>query len=553
MSATSLPYNPRTISPIAHQIVLDNMPEGLIVVDTAGRVVEHNPAAETLAALNRQASDGPLAEATLDRALGAALAEMLAVVSDGPAEREIAVQVPQPRTLHITASALVDPNSGQLGALFMIRDVTQRVLTEAALARRVAELTLLNNVATAVASTLEPHNLLRTIVSTVSAAFGRAHTTVALLNDQRDGLTIAAESDTDKEISALGLTIPLHADVFGEPLRAGASITIEDAQHDERLAFMHDLLVRRRVHSLLMVPLRAGDQLIGTLNISSGARHQLGREELALTQIIAGYVAAGIAAAQLFDAAQQAGRLKSTILDTISHEFRTPITTILGFTELYQEQVLGPVTAEQQEALEAVSRGAHRLLKLVDDLLDLARLEAGKLDMSLHPVDVQLCIKESAALVAHQFEQKRLKLRTEIDGHLPFASADAMWLRRVLINLLTNALRFTNDGEVLVRAYEADEAAGNRHADNARQIAIEIADTGIGIAEGEQDMIFEAFQRAEGVQMHIPNSAGLGLAISQRVIEQMDGQITLHSRAGQGSTFTITLRACELELEHPQF
>jgi signal transduction histidine kinase len=283
--------------------------------------------------------------------------------------------------------------------------------------------------------------------------------------------------------------------------------------------------------------------------------------------MIAGYVAAAIANAQLFDASQQAVRAKSAVLDTVSHEFRTPITAILGFTELYQERVLGPVTEEQHEALEAVQRNAHRLLKLVDDLLDLARLESGKLDMSLYPVEIELCVREAVGLLSTQLRQKQLGLRLEIAENLPFAWGDSMWLRRVLLNLLTNAIRFTSAGEITVRAYadqglqaEDQKAATNGAGDGlsafgpAPLVVIEIEDTGMGIPELEQQRIFEPFRRAEDAPHTIPagSGSGLGLAISKRAIDQMDGQLSVRSLPGQGSTFTITLRAAELALEHPR-
>jgi signal transduction histidine kinase len=202
-------------------------------------------------------------------------------------------------------------------------------------------------------------------------------------------------------------------------------------------------------------------------------------------------------------------------------------------------------------------------LKLVDDLLDLARLEAGKLDLLLYPVEVELCIKEATGLLAGQIRQKQLGLRLEIAQGLPFALADAMWLRRVLVNLLNNAIRFTSSGEITVRAYQQSAVGGREaaietvpddqqlSADNS--IVIEVEDTGAGIPEPEQRMIFEAFRRAEDTLNPIASGSGsgLGLAISKRAIDQMEGRLSVRSHAGQGSTFTIALRPANLVLEHP--
>jgi signal transduction histidine kinase len=313
---------------------------------------------------------------------------------------------------------------------------------------------------------------------------------------------------------------------------------------------LHDLLERRDASTLLIVPLRAGGQLLGTLNLADTTARHFDAMDLDLAQALAGYAATMLDNQRMRETVLQAERAKSAILDAVSHEFRTPITAVLGFTELYQEHVLGPVTAEQQEALDAIHRNTHRLLKLVDDLLDLARLEAGRLDMSLYPVEVGLCITEAAGLLAAQFQQKQLDLRLEIADQLPLAWADAMWLRRVLVNLLANALRYTSAGVITVRAFEA-RLPHSLSADE-RRLMIEIEDTGHGIPEAEHLLIFDAFHRAGDAQATLPASSGsgLGLAISKRAIDQMDGQLALRSRPDHGSIFTIALHTAELAIEH---
>lgn len=540
-----------TISPIARQVVLDSMSDGLVVVDHAGRLVEHNPAAVALAAIQPAAIGRPLGDAVGNRALAAVLDAMLAGETDTSRECTIADAEQRERRIQVTRSPLADSAGRKLGALLMLRDITAQVRDQEALARQAADLTTLHHVASAVGSTLDPHALMQTIVVTTRDALGMSHASLGLIDRDRGELTIIAESAAAPEASAVGISIRTRGWPFEEHWRSGRPTAIEDPQSDERLAALRDLLRRRNARSLLIVPLRANDQLIGTLNLASAAPRQFDREELALAQMVAGYVATAIANAQLFDASQRAVRTKSAILDTVSHEFRTPITAILGFTELYQERVLGPVAEEQQEALDAIHRNGRRLLKLVDDLLDTARLEAGHLDMALYPVAVDQCIKDAAAMLRPELQQKQLELRLEIAGGLPFAWADAMWLRRVLINLLSNAIRFTSAGQITVRAFEAlrpgEPAAG------APRLIIEVEDTGLGIAEVEQQTIFEAFRRAEDTRTAIPagSGSGLGLAISKRAIDQMEGQISVRSEPGRGSTFTIALRSTELALEHP--
>jgi len=313
---------------------------------------------------------------------------------------------------------------------------------------------------------------------------------------------------------------------------------------------LHDLLERRDAGTLLIVPLHAGGQLLGTLNLADTTARHFDDMDLDLAQALAGYAATVLDNQRMRETALQAERAKSAILDAVSHEFRTPITAVLGFTELYQEQILGPVTAEQQEALDAIHRNAHRLLKLVDDLLDLARLEAGREDMSLYPVEIGLCITEAAGLLAAQFQQKQLDLRLEIADQLPLAWADAIWLRRVLVNLLSNALRYTSAGAITVRAFENSPPHSLSAAE--RRLMIEIEDTGSGIPEAEHLLIFDAFQRAGAAKATVPTSSGsgLGLTISKLAIDQMDGQLALRTQPDHGSIFTIALHTAELAIEH---
>lgn len=426
-----------------------------------------------------------------------------------------------------------------------------RQLASEELARRAAHLATLRRVAAALGSTHDSHELLATIVDVARDALAVTHASIGQVDEARGHVTIIAGSAASPGGDMIGLALPLSGAPGGRPWQLDGPIEIADPCRDQRLATLHDLLARRDAGALLIVPLRADHQLLGTLNLAGTKARHFDDADLDLAQALAGYAATALANQRLREAAHQAERAKSAILDAVSHEFRTPITAILGFTELYQESVLGPITEEQEEALDAIHRNGHRLLKLVDDLLDLARLEAGRLDMSLYPVEVGLCISEAAGLLAAQFQQKQLDLRLEIADQLPLAWADAMWLRRVLVNLLANALRYTSAGAITVRAFETTLPHGR--ATDARRLVIEIEDTGRGIPEAEQQLIFDAFQRADGAQATFPTSSGsgLGLTISKRAIDQMDGQLAVRSQPDHGSTFTIALHTAELAIEHP--
>jgi signal transduction histidine kinase len=419
------------------------------------------------------------------------------------------------------------------------------------LARRAGDLAALRRVAEAIGSAGDPRELLDIIADAARETLDVPYASIGQIDQARGQLTIIAGSATSGD-ALIGLALPLAGEAGGQLWQLDAPLQIAEPRHDQRLAVVHSLLEQRDAGALLIVPLRVDGQLLGTLNLAGARTVHFDVVELDLAQALAGYAASALANHNLRASALQAERAKSAILDAVSHEFRTPITAVLGFTELHQEGVLGPITHEQQEGLEAIHRNAHRLLKLVDDLLDLARLEAGQLDISLYPVEVGLCINEAAGLLAAQFQQRSLDLRLEIADQLPLAWADAMWLRRVLVNLLANALRYTSAGTITVRAFEAG-GPGDQLIDT-RRLMIEIEDTGSGIPEAEQQIIFDAFQRADGAQASIPTSSGsgLGLTISKRAIDQMDGLLALRSEPNQGSTFMIALHTAELAIEHPR-
>jgi signal transduction histidine kinase len=421
-----------------------------------------------------------------------------------------------------------------------------RLLADAQLARRAAHLASLRHIAEEFGSANESHQLLGTIVDAARTELGVTHASIGLFDIARGQLTIIAGSAASHDGSMVGLVLPLNCQPGKLPWQLDAPVQFADPRHDQRLAMLHELLEHRPASTLLIVPLRAGGQLLGTLNLADTDARHFDELDLDLAQALAGYAASALDSQRLRETTLQAERAKSAILDAVSHEFRTPITAVLGFTELYQEQVLGAVTAEQHEALDAIHRNAHRLLKLVDDLLDVARLESGRLDMSLYPVEIGLCITEAAGLLAAQFQQKQLDLRLEIAEHLPLAWADAMWLRRVLVNLLANALRYTSSGAITVRAFEARLPHSFSGAE--RRLMIEIEDTGSGIPEAEHLLIFDAFQRAGLAHATLPTSSGsgLGLTISKLAIDQMDGHLALRSQLDHGSIFTIELHTAEL-------
>lgn len=227
---------------------------------------------------------------------------------------------------------------------------------------------------------------------------------------------------------------------------------------------------------------------------------------------------------------EEANRVKADFLATTSHELRTPLTSIIGFSRILVDGYVSD-PAEQRDLLADVHRSALHLLSLVDDILDLSRIEAGRLEINVEPVDLAALIGEVATVTKVQADEKGLALHTDVPGGLPLVQADRSRMRQILLNVIGNAIKFTERGEIrVVAATDSDRA----------QVRVDVADTGIGIEPEQQPLLFEKFRQLDASHTRKHGGSGLGLAISKALIERMGGRIQLRSE-GRGLGTTVTL------------
>jgi signal transduction histidine kinase len=304
------------------------------------------------------------------------------------------------------------------------------------------------------------------------------------------------------------------------------------------VARVRAVFARHGYHSLLGVPLIFEDQLVGVLAVWGRERGAFPQEIVALLQTLATQSVLGIQNARLFrelaDKGQQleaASRHKSEFLASMSHELRTPLNAVIGFSEVLAEGMFGELNDKQNEYLRDILESGRHLLALINDILDLSKIEAGRMELEPSEFDLPGAIENALLLMRERASRKDIRLERTIDERLGIVRADERKVKQVLLNLLSNAVKFTGEGgRIEVRAELAD---GNL-------AAIGVTDSGVGIAPEDQEAVFEEFRQVGRSSKRVEGT-GLGLALSRKFVELHGGRIWLTSQLGTGSTFTFTI------------
>ena len=521
------------------QAVIDAVSDPILLTDTEGRMLIANNAAERLFAAKEGESEGRQRAVALNNMLFSAALSWSAA-SPEPLRREL---------------LLVDPNEGS----DLLFELISAVVTD-------------TTHGTGVVSILRNVTDLRRATEEIEENYRRLRETEAEMRVERDRLNLIIDSVADPIlVTDVGGAIIMMNDpaerLFtppkGAPEEAGLRVGANDAHFS---SFVANLLfagetMRYRGDITLTEPLTgrtnpfeavAGKilsehgELIGVVTILHDKAEAIERERL--------YEQLKLASSELEDKVaqataelvrqnellrrqhiqlEQASALKSQFLANMSHEFRTPLNAILGYTSMLLQGVAGgDMTPPQKRNLGRVDSNARHLMGLINDILDISRIEAGK--MPLHSTEFKLAelIGEVMAEVEPIIARTKLRVETDVATTASKVVADRQKVKQIVLNLLTNALKFTSDGSVtLVARYRA---AGD-------EISVAVIDTGIGIAPADQEKIFEDFHQADNSPTRQYSGAGLGLSICRRLADMMDGRITLQSQAGKGSTFTLIL------------
>ena len=408
--------------------------------------------------------------------------------------------------------------------------------------RRAIQLATTVDVSQAATSILEPDKLLREVVQLVHDSFDYSYVGIYLLDqDSQQALLKEATGGGEEVASRKATPISVNNEsAIGKALLTGEPCIV---RFDAEQAL--EIYASPYIRAEAALPLRISNQSIGVLDILSTEEMIADRpdarlfdaDDISVLQNVANQITIALENARAYAVVREAAkrlreldRSKRRFLANMSHELRTPLTNILGFSQLMLKGIDGPLTDNQRRDLEIVHHNGQHLLGLINDLLDVSHIEAGLMELEFREVDLADLIHSVMATASALVRDKGIDLRQEIAPDVPKVTADATRIRQVLLRLLANAAKFTEQGTITVRCWSIDG-----------QVLLSVTDTGVGIPPEDHKRIFERFEQGGLESGRRPNGAGLGLALSKEFVEMHGGRIWVDSEVGKGSTFTLAL------------
>jgi len=472
-----------------------------------------------------------------------------------------------PHTYQSIKVAIRD-SEGQFQALCGIStDITERKIKEEVLRQTHRALRLLSHCNSAVVHATDEKELLNEVCRIAVGQAGYQFAWVGYA-DHDEACTVRPVASAGEAEGFLDRIHVSWADneygrgSIGPAIRTGKPVVVRSLGDKKTFSNWTDELISHDFRSVMSVPLHQGDTVYGALAIYAEEPEAFDSSEVKLLVELGENLAHGIASlrtrkergeaiaalerargeledrvrlrtAELVearDAAQSADRLKSAFLATMSHELRTPLNSIIGFTGIVMQGLAGPLNDEQAKQLGMVQNSSRHLLALINDVLDISKIEAGQLDIHCALFSMVPAIEKTVSTILPLAQRKGLAVRTELSPEVGEIYSDQRRTEQILLNLLGNAVKFTDQGEVVVRCWRDEE-----------WIVVTVKDTGIGIDPKHHESIFEPFRQTDTGLARKREGTGLGLSICKRLVELLKGFISVESALDQGSTFTVRL------------
>jgi PAS domain S-box-containing protein len=522
--------------------IINSVTDPILLTDTEGRLIVANARAEKLFAATEEESEGRRRAVELNNMLFSAALSRSAV--EGPSEaRELLLVDPSEGSdllFEVLSSTVEDPREGT-GIVSVLRNITDlrrateqieenyqrlRVLEAAARTERDRLNLIIDSVADPIIVTDQvgetmlmntpAEDLFTVPPEAPEIAERNVQANDAHFSSFISGLLLGETSAGQIRRGEIGLVSPASSEPIPVEAIAGKMVS-ETGELTAVVTVLHDrreALERARLYEQLKL---ASDELQG--RVQSATAELATQNELLRRQAIE---------------LEQASRLKSQFLANMSHEFRTPLNAILGYTHMLLQGVAGDLLPTVKRQLQRIDSNGRHLLTIINEILDITRIEAGKMPIQLSEFNANEIVPEVVAELEGVITRSKLAVTQKLSPEIPLVHSDRQKVKQVVVNLLSNALKFTHQGTIEI---------GIHFDTDAHTVSISVCDTGIGIAPEHHDRIFEDFRQVDDSPSRQYGGTGLGLAICRRLATALGGRITLHSNVGEGSTFTLIIPA----------
>jgi PAS domain S-box-containing protein len=526
--------------------------DAIFMTDTAGKIIYINPGFTTVYGFTSDEAVGQTPRIIKSGLMSQENYQSFwqTLLSKNSVTGELINKAKDGRLVNIagTNSPILDDQGITIGYLAVHHDITSTKQaeeairqSEQALQRQNEYLATAAEVGRLVTSTLDQDVLFERTVDLIRGSFGFYYAAIFTIDDAGfNAILREGTGDAGEKMKLTGHSLAVGSrSILGQVTATGKTIIVNNTAVDP-LHRPNPLLPSTRAEA--GIPLKIGDRVTGVIDLQSDETGAFKPEDISVLEILADQVAVALENAKSYNLAQKAmedlretDRIKSQFLANMSHELRTPLNSIIGFSRVILKGIDGAINEQQNQDLSAIYNSGQHLLGLINDILDLSKIDAGKMELAFDEVNMGDTIHSVMSTAVGLVKDKRIRLQEQIDPNLPPVRADSMRLRQVLLNLISNAAKFTEEGTIIVSANAHTNSLGKQ------EVMVSVTDSGPGISPEDQEKLFKPFSQVDASPTRKTGGTGLGLSISHRLVELHGGRIGVHSTVGKGSTFYFTI------------